>query len=89
MSAVEIKIFGQSFLINPPEGTVKFYEDAARKLDKLMTEEAHKMELRSDAKVAVKVAFMIFTENMMLKSELEKSAEIVEKININIEKTDI
>lgn len=82
---MEIKIFGQTFRINPPDGEKEYYLKIASFLDKMMEEEGRKENIRSDIRVAVRVAFRLATENMGLKSEMDKGLKILERIDGNID----
>lgn len=84
MKSIEIKIFGQTFLIKPPEGKQQFYEDVAHNLDKMMNDEAIKADIRSDIRAVIKVAFVLAAENNELKAELNKSLEVLKRIDNNI-----
>ena len=85
MNSVEIKIFGQTFLINPPDGKREYYLDIASRLDRMMVEEGRKSDIRSDVKVAVKIAFLLAAENMGLRAEKDKGLEILERIDSHID----
>ena len=88
MNYIDIKIFGQTFQINPPDSKRQFYIDIANKVNEMMTEEGKKADIRSDVRVAVKVAFILAAENMELKGEINKSLEVLERIDNNINALD-
>ena len=85
MDSIEIKIFGQSFLINPPEGKKQFYADVACKLDRMITDECNKPSIRSEVRAAIRVAFILAAENAKLKADLDKSLEVVKRIDNRVD----
>lgn len=85
MSTVEIKILGQSFRIKPPEEKLKFYKNVTSYLNDIMTEEVKKDNVSSDIRMVAKVAFRLAAENMELKSQLDNSLTVLERIDDKID----
>lgn len=89
MKTVELKIFNQTLKVNLADGSEDFYAQIAGELDGLMSQEASKSAFISDAKVAVRVAFMLAAENAKLKEALDKSDKVIDRIAINLKTIDI
>ena len=89
MGVVEINILGQSFLINPQGQNDVYYKEIAAKLDRLMAEESKKTELRSDVRIAVRVAFILAVENSFLKTSVDRCNEVLCRIEDTINSLDV
>lgn len=89
MNSIEIKVLGQSFLINPPGEEHDYYRAIASDLDKKLHDLLVKSQLRSDVKAAVQMAFMLTVENERLKAKLKNIQDFEYKIDECISKLDI
>lgn len=87
MSSVEVRIFGQSFRINPPDGDKDFCLDVASSLDEMLETEGRACRgghVYSDVRVAIMVAFRLALENRGLTSKMNKGLEILDRIDNKI-----
>lgn len=64
---MDIKLLGQTFVINVTKEKEAFYKAVASELDKNLHEVLEKARLKSDVRAALQVAFSIACENATLK----------------------
>lgn len=88
MHSIELKVFGQTLLLNVAEEKDQYYIDIAEELNNVLEEFSKKSQLRSDIKVAVSVAYKLLLENKQQKEFATFYEDIGNKIDSLIVKLD-